>query len=91
MPYKVQESQGRYSITLNSQLVRSKGWEKGRGLDLNLVKNKVKVTEGDQVKLQEANNRFFISMPLAEALGWEKGDMVKQTVDGNGDLVLQKH
>jgi len=90
MPYKVQESQGRYSITLNSDLVKSKGWEKQQGLDLKIVGNKIKITEGDHVSLQEANHRFFISVPVAEEMGWEKSDIVIETVDGNGDLVLKK-
>ena len=88
MSYSLQESQGTYTITVKSSLVKSKGWEKGQGLDFNLVKNKVKVTEGSQTKLQFSNNRYFIVLPIAEELGWEKGDMFEWKVDGNGALVL---
>jgi hypothetical protein len=91
MVYSLQESQGRYSVNVDPDLVKSKGWEKGQGLDLNLVKNKIKVVEGDQVTLQHSNRGYHISLPLAENLDWGKGTELEWKVDGNGDLVLQTH
>ena len=89
MSYSLQKVSGRYNITVKSQLVKSKGWEKGQGLDLNIVKGKIKVSEGDQTKLQYAHNRYFIHLPIAGEMGWEKGQEFEWRVDGNGDLVLQ--
>jgi len=90
MSYSLQESQGRYTVTVKSALVNSKGWEKGQGLDRKLVKNKLKFSDGSDTKLQYQNGRFFVSVPIAEELGWSKGDELDWSVDGNGALVLQK-
>lgn len=45
------------------------------------------------MKIQKMNNKqFFITLPNAiiRAKGWNKGDVIKATIDNKGDIVLRK-
>jgi len=95
--YSVQVHQGHVDVTVPAELVRAKGWEKGQGLEWEIVGDdkRAVLKEGSDLKLQHAQGRYSVTMPILKFLFnnvTADGDyQVTWRVNEDGNLEMKKY
>lgn len=95
--YSAQEVNGHRNITVPADYVNLKGWEKGQGLSWKIEgsnKNAI-LQEGDDLKLQYNQNRYFVTVTMLDFLinsvaGTDDVEFIWE-VNSNGNLELKKY